>query len=126
MGRRRSKNPKRNTHCLRLTDRQEDLLVRYTSLKGLESEMDAVRLMIDGLDDWFRRQESRASAHMRRDDGARVKPGTDQADGAQPKPVSAADESISFETDGDSETPVGDFGGRPSVGLPLPRHDGLE
>lgn len=112
MGRARSKNPKRNQHCLRLTDRQNELLAKYASFKGFESDMDAVRAMIDGLEDWFRRQASRKT-------GASVMP-------QQPQGADSGLSSATDVDDNDGPPSVGDFAGRPSVGLPESRHDGHE
>jgi hypothetical protein len=119
VGRARSKNPKKHQHCLRLTDRQEELLQRYAEFKGYETDMDAVRAMIDGLEDWFRRQEAKRSAAG----GASVmRPSAPRADSGL---VSATDVGAS-DVDDDAGPSVGDFAGRPSIGLPESRHDGFE
>lgn len=51
---RRSKNPKSRTLCLRLTDKQLHVLQAYTNAKGLDTEVDALRHIIDGLETWLR------------------------------------------------------------------------
>lgn len=119
MGRRRKKEPKRNALCLRLTDRQLELLQRYVDFKEFDSEVDALRHMVDGLEPWLARQLSPQSiagspgppppTSVRSDvDGSDV-PGGDVR-----RPSQGLDES----GDDPPDSAVGDFGGRPAIGLP--------
>lgn len=116
--RRRKKNPKKNQMCLRLTDRQLELLGRYAQHRGFNTGVDAVRHMIDGLEDWLARQESRRSitdvtAAQKVDSGLPSKPSdVTRSDGGRGD-VTRGD-------GGDGGPSVSDFGGRPSVGLPDP------
>lgn len=135
MGRARSRNPKRHQHCLRLTDRQEELLQRYADFKEYGTDMDAIRALIDGLEDWFKRQEAKLASRQAEleADLSALRPGPRRTgDGAQTSPVTppsdvGPDESINAVSDGEAEdTSVGDFGGRPSVGLPGAHHDGTD
>ena len=115
MSRARSRDPKKHQHCLRLTVGQELLLKRYTSFRDFDSEMDSVRAMIDGLEDWFRRQEAKHTAVT-----SVALPAARHNSGL-PRTIEPTDvEPI------DVEPSVGDFGGRPSVRLPESRHDGIE
>jgi hypothetical protein len=140
VGRARSKNPKQHQHCLRLTDHQEELLQRYTSFRGYATDMDAIRGLIDGLDDWFRRQQAKLvlrQAELNEELSA-LRPHRTAADGAQAKPVAsrgamrpevtdvAGSPALTDVEPSDVEDgpPVGDFAGRPSVRLPESYHDG--
>ncbi len=102
MGRRREKNPKRHQLCLRLTDRQLELLKRYKVVRGVETEVDAVRFMIDGLEKWLAKRES-------------PQPGEHQS-----APPSVPERYISAGEPGEPEPAdsMGDFGGMPNPGLP--------
>ena len=104
MGRRRKADPKRNQLCLRLTDRQLELLQRYADFRDFDSEVDALRKMVDGLEDWLARQEAKGIA------------------GSPPPPVATSHSGLPDRSDVSTEAPgepsVGDFAGRPSVGLP--------
>lgn len=112
MGRRRKKEPKRNALYLRLTDRQLELLRLYVDFKDYDSEVDAIRHMIDGLGPWLERQlSSREIA----------------GSGGEPPPTSVrtdAPETDVAPTQKSGRHPrdssVGDFAGRPSIGLPKP------
>lgn len=44
--------------CLRLTDKQMEMLQLFTDVKGFSSEVESVRHIIDGLEAWMRRQEA--------------------------------------------------------------------
>lgn len=119
--RRRKKNPKRNQLCLRLTDHQLELLRRYADHRHFDNEVDAIRKMIDGLEDWLARQAAKENL------------GSTQVMNTSPPPtgysglpassdVAPSDASItkSDESITDEESSLGDFGGRPSIGLPNP------
>lgn len=149
MGRARSRNPKSYQHCLRLTKKQEELLQRYTDFREFNTDMDAIRAMIDGLEDWFRRQEAKQASlqatHRTTHSSIRLpEPGEDPrpegGDGAQLRVGVTQDARISEsiidahdvhgQTDvsasQDGDTEVGDFAGLPAVRLPESRHDGME
>jgi hypothetical protein len=111
MGRRRKQEPKRNQYCLRLTDRQAELLRRYADFRDFDSEVDALRKMVDGLEDWLNRQNSRAELA-----GSSSVSSPPPAPAHSGLPSTAGDVAPSDVDDGD--TSVGDFGGRPSIGLP--------
>jgi hypothetical protein len=117
----KKKAPFRHQYCLRLTDDQAELLRRYVAYRGFKSEVDAVRAMIDGLEDWFQRQEARQEAKER----AAVTSVTPKqvAANSGPRPITDVPTN-----DGaiDVDPSVGDFGGLPSVGLPESSHDGQE
>ena len=68
--------------------------------------------MIDGLGDWFTRQEAKHTT------ATSVAPIAAEADSGPP-PVTDVDPN-------DGVTSVGDFGGRLAVRLPESRHDGNE
>lgn len=51
-------NPKRKTICLRLTERQLEVLQLYTDVKGFSTEVDALRHIIDGLEGWLKKQDA--------------------------------------------------------------------
>ena len=108
--RRRRKNPKRERLFLRLTSDQLELLRRYIDYRGFDSEAAGIRAMIDGLGDWFLRQEAKLTA------ATSVVPHAAQTDSGPP-PVTDVDPN-------DGVTSVGDFGGRLAVQLPESRHDG--
>lgn len=118
------KEPLRHQHCLRLNDQQEELLRRYAAFKGFKSEVNAVRAMIDGMEDWFARQEAaraEAASMPEKDDGAQQSPVIQQSI-TDEKSIDSID---SIDSDDDAtETSVGDFAGRPAVRLPESRHDG--
>lgn len=121
MGRRRKKEPRRNQLCLRLTDKQLDLLQSYQSVRGKDSEVDAVRLMIDGLEDWLERHHAAKAASA-----------SHQPERAHSRVSSARDTSVPPATDGpmassvesDEGTSLGDFGGQPRLKLPGLPSDG--
>ena len=115
--RRRRKNPKTEKLFLRLTPGQMGLLKRYVDYRGFETEAAGIRAMIDGLEDWFLRQEANERAAV-----TSVATKKETRDSGLPRvtDVPASDEAI------DVDASVGDFGGRPSVGLPESRHDGME
>ena len=58
MDRRRRKVPRKNQLCLRLTDHQLYLLQRYGKHKDMDSEVDALRSIIDGLAPWLSRRDA--------------------------------------------------------------------
>ena len=133
MGRARKKHPKRNTYCLRLTDSQHLLLQRYAEFRGYESEVDAIRGMIDGLEDWFLRQRSRASAAS---DTSVIEVISDTSvtstsavggpnSGLAPRDPDSGLPLVTDVAPSDVDrASVGDFAGRPSVGLPESRPGG--
>jgi len=120
MGRRRKKEPRRNQLCLRLTDKQLELLQSYQSVRGKDSEVDAVRLMIDGLEDWLDRHYAAKAAstphHLER-----AHSGVSSARGTS-VPTGPDGTGRSVETD--EGTPLGDFGGQPRLKLPGLPNDG--
>lgn len=125
MGRDRKKHPKRNQYCLRLTDEQALLLQKYADFREFDSEVDAIRAMIDGLDDWFVRQQAKRSA------GSAGTSDREQADSGRPavNDVSGDFDAIDVASRSDvaaDDGAVGDFAGRPSVRLPESRHDGFD
>lgn len=123
------KEKRRNQLCLRLSDRQLELLRRYVSIRHFSSEVEAIRYMIDGLEDWLARQASKRDiagspgppppTSVRSDVEGSDVPGSDVR-----RPSQGLDE-----TEGDDDSPdsaVGDFGGRPAIGLPKPSwNDGM-
>lgn len=82
--------------------------------------------MIDGLEDWFVRQEAKRSS------GAATTSDREQADSGHPAVNDVSDDfdasDVASRSDvvADDDEAVGDFAGRPSVRLPEARHDGLE
>ncbi|MGE3483526.1 MAG: GIY-YIG nuclease family protein [Nitrospira sp.] len=121
VGRKKQRPPKRgkkekrsNQLCLRLSDRQMELLQHYVQIRHFDSEVEALRFMIDGLADWLSRQSAKPdiagsparSAHT-------SKPRTDA-----PRTDVAKSSQDLDEADDSPETTVGDFAGRPSIGLP--------
>lgn len=121
MGRRRKKEPRRNQFCLRLTDKQLELLQRYQDVREQDSEVDALRLMIDGLESWLvRRSATQTADGLHQSEAAHsglssaptdVGPGASIAPRAEEEPSPAPD-------DDDDGTSVGDFGGHPRLKLP--------
>lgn len=142
MGRRRKKDPKRIQLCLRLTDKQAELLQRYADIKRFDSSVDAVRHMIDGLEDWLRRQASMEAAvgsSLRssmapgpsglpeQSDVTRTDVASDVATDGSSDVGSDVRSDGTSDGDDDGGTDVGDFAGRPSVRLPEPRwNDGSD
>ena len=114
MGRRRKQEPKRNQYCLRLTDRQAELLRRYADFRDFDSEVDALRKMVDGLEDWLARQSAKAelagSSTVSSPPPPAVHSGLPSPSDVEPSDVA--------EAESDVDASVGDFGGRPSIGLP--------
>ena len=151
IGRNKQRPPKRNKEekrrkqlCLRLSNRQILLLERYSAIRHFDSEVEALRFMIDGLEDWLARQASKgdiagssgapaqatsirtgvAGGDARRSDVAR--PEGARSDVAR-SDVSRPTQELVEDSPEDQESPVGDFGGRPSIGLPKPSwNDGNE
>lgn len=126
--RRRKKNPRKHQLCLRLNDREKELLEIYTEVRDHPSEVAAVRHMINGLENWLakhlRATEERSSADPDRSAAtshqseaashqSQPRPPTGNSGLSSPGDVSITDVDIS---DGE----VGDFGGRPKIGLPNP------
>lgn len=137
--RRRKKNPKRHQLCLRLTDRQHELLEAYSGYKGFDTGVDAIRSIIDGLDGWLRRQEAKNAAsgqppvvpaHSGLSSAASDVTGSDGASDGANDAASDVTSDVTTDAPGDGTSDdasdvVGDFAGRPSVGLPNPGwHDG--
>lgn len=124
--RRRKKNPRRHQYCLRLNDRQKELLQIYAAVKEL-SEVDAIRLMIDGLEGWLKRQEARIAGRQQLSDGTDAAPGPGASvmprRPAPPAPDPGEGHSGLDSAETDVDASVGDFAGRPSVALPKPRFD---
>ena len=110
--RRRRKNPKRERLFLRLTSRQLELLRQYIDYRGFDSEAAGIRAMIDGLEDWFVRQEAKHTP------ATSIAPIAAEPDSGPPQ--------VTDVTPSDVVTSVGDFGGRLAVRLPESRHDGNE
>lgn len=108
MGRARSKNPKVTQHCLRLTAKQEELLQLYTDFREFNTQMDAIRAMIDGLESWLSKQAA-TKRSTESDSGLPHQNPTSMADRGDVQSISAIDA---------TSTSVGDFAGRPAVGLP--------
>jgi hypothetical protein len=84
--------------------------------------------MIDGLEDWFTRQEAK-----RKGDATSVNQREVQQNSGLARPPDVDSASIGASigaTDADDDdgtyAPVGDFAGMPAVKLPESRHDGLE
>ena len=132
VSRRRSGQGKfRHQLCLRLTDRQAELLGAYADIKDFDSSVDALRNIIDGLDTWLKREWARKSAEVA-PSGLSSAP-TDVIPGAS---IGASDTSLETEEtpspapddgeddDGGDGTSVGDFGGHPRLKLPgMPSND---
>lgn len=125
------KTPKANQLCLRLTDHQIQLLRRYVEIKHYNSEVDAVRGMIDGLDDWLKRQSSKSAQTAPKSDvhqssehhsAVNMESGSHNSglissgahSGLNSQGIDAPDDAA----DSDATSPVGDFGGRPFIRLP--------
>lgn len=122
MTRRRKQDPKRNPVYLRLTDRQLELLQRYVDFKGYDSEQDAIRNMVDGLESWLTRQLAKRDIAG----SAGPPPPTSVRTDVAPSDVARSDVARpNRDLDEDSPDPeVSDFGGRPVIGLPKPSwHD---
>jgi len=125
MSRRRKAHPKRHQLCLRLTDYQLEILNACTELQGHASNVDAIRAMIDGLADWMQRQAAKQASEVsapRTDSGLPPPPPVSDVEDIDVAPSDVEDidvEDIDVEDiDGEVSTSVGDFGGRPHVGLP--------
>jgi len=116
VGRDRKAHPKRNTYCLRLTDKQNSLLQRYTEFRDYASEVDAVRGMIDGLEGWFHRQLAKEKSLSNDDSGLPLQ-GTNSG-----LPLQRTNSGLPPTIDVEDGASVGDFGGRASVGLPESHH----
>jgi len=116
MGRRRKKEPRRNQLCLRLTDKQLELLQSYQSVRGMDSEVDAMRLMVDGLEAWLDRHYAAKASSTRAHNEVSSAPNTSvrQVGGALAPPTDNSDEGTS----------LGDFGGQPRLKLPGMPSDG--
>lgn len=118
------KEKRRNQLCLRLSDRQVELLEHYVTIRHFDSGVEALRFMIDGLEDWLNRQSSKLIA------GSGAPPPTTSVR-TDVRRGDAPESDVAPPSQGLAETPpdsaVGDFGGRPSVGLPSPSwNDGTE
>lgn len=79
-------------------------------MKSFESGVDAVRHMIDGLEDWLARQQSRRSISDA--------PAAHSSGGAHSGLPSTPSDVTRTDVDTDEAPSVADFGGRPAVGLP--------
>lgn len=53
---RRIKESKKRTLCLRLTEKQFAILQLYTDVKGFDTEVEALRHIVDGLEAWLTSQ----------------------------------------------------------------------
>jgi len=111
MGRRRKKEPRRNQLCLRLTDKQLELLQSYQSVRDMDSEVDAMRLMIDGLEAWLDRHHAAKASSTRAHNEVSSAPDTSA------RRIEAPDSS-------DEGASLGDFGGQPRLKLPGLPNDG--
>lgn len=119
--RRRKKNPKKHQLCLRLTERQLDLLRRYSNYRHYDTEVDAIRKMIDGLEDWLARQAAKENLGSSQVMNSSPPP-TRHSGPSGPSDVATSDGDIT-PSDGsitDEDPSLGDFGGRPSINLPNP------
>jgi hypothetical protein len=112
MGRRRKREPKRNVYCLRLTDRQQELLKRYTEVKDLDTEVDALRRIIDGLEDFLARHAAASAPGV-----ATSVTGTHHS--PQVRVPSDGERAATSGPSDEDDASLGDFGGIPSV---LPRN----
>ena len=119
--RKKKKGPYRHQYCLRINDDQAHLLRKYVAFRGFKSEVDAIRVMIDGLEDWFLRQEAKlSSGSATTSDPERV-----QADSGLPAVIDVPGDFDAIDVaSNEGDGTVGDFGGRPAVKLPESRHDG--
>jgi hypothetical protein len=117
VGRNRKPHPKRNSYCLRLTDKQKTLLRRYTEFRDYTSEVDAVRGMIDGLEGWLQRQMIKPKSAPNDNSGLPTKMTNSGL------PIKELNSGLPSPTDVEDGASVGDFAGRASVGLPKPRHN---
>lgn len=120
--RKNTEDVKRHQICLRLTDKQMYLLDQYCARRGFESEVDAVRVMIDGVEEWLTRQPPLRSVSS--DHHSSIE---EPAHSGPPPPLPAPTYSGPIDADPDTDVDsagsgfspsVGDFAGRPSVGLP--------
>ena len=129
MDRRRRKVPKKNQLCLRLNDKQLLLLQRYAEFKDIDSEVNALRSIIDGLAPWLVRREAEEQAGQAHSGVSSAPPGSASVGASVPTPSPTslmatsrgADEPPLSEGDGEE---VGDFGGRPRLKLPGMPMDG--
>jgi len=116
--RRRRKNPKRERLFLRLTTKQLELLRKYVDYRDFESEAAGVRAMIDGLEDWFLRQEAKSSAPAETTSSPEAQANSGLRHDTDVEPTDGEP------TDGESSV---DFAGRWAPGrMPESRHDGNE
>jgi len=119
MGRRRKKDPRRHQFCLRLNDREMELLEAYTRYRDMDTEVDAIRHMISGLESWLarRRAEEREhhppSLHQSNDPYSGMSINSTATDVDTDVDTDGHDESIN-----DGEASLGDFAGHPRVELP--------
>ena len=131
MDRRRRKVPRKNQLCLRLTDHQLYLLKRYADYKDMSSEVDALRSIVDGLEDWLDRRD----AEVRKEQAHSGLPSasTSVAPPASIAPPTSIAPSVT--TDARAETrptpapsdenpSLDDFGGQPRLKLPGMPYDG--
>ena len=109
--RRRRTAPKRNQLSLRITDKQLSLLTRYIDVRDLDSEADAIRRIIDGLEDWLDRQA------VKHQIAGSAPPIARTVNSGLPSLSDGASDGASDETS-DVDTPLSSFAGRPSIGLP--------
>jgi hypothetical protein len=115
--RRRRTAPKRNQLSIRITDKQLSLLTRYIDIRDLDSEADAIRKMINGLEGWLDRQ---AEKHRIAGSAPSIAQTVDSglpslSDGASD---GVGSDEVSDGVGGDVDTPLASFAGRPSIGLP--------
>ena len=126
MDRRRRKVPKKNQLCLRLNDAQLLLLQRYAEYKDMDSEVNALRAIIDGLAPWLARRDAEELDKQAHSGVSSAPPAIASVRASVPQPASppppppphtslGADETPSSENDGEE---VGDFGGQPRLKLP--------
>lgn len=134
--RRRRKNPRRHQQGLRLNDREKYLLEVYTHVRDHPSEAAALRHMINGLESWLAKHIDRVRAAGYEVEELSSAPSlstdvetshTREADSGLPSATSPdphsglpSPESINSSDVDITDESVGDFGGRPAVGLPNP------
>jgi len=115
---------------VRLTAGQLELLRKYIDYREFESEAAGIRAMIDGLEDWFLRQEAKASAPAETSHelaAAQANSGLPGPTDVGPTDVAPTDGAPTDVASTDEDASEGDFAGRWAPGrMPESRHDGNE
>lgn len=127
--RKNKKDVKRHQICLRLTNLQMELLDRYCDQRNFNTEVEALRSMIDGVEDWLKKREAQrsvVSSHHSSKEGPTPSGLPSASSDVDPSDVDSNEDDVDLD---DVDQPsVGDFGGHPSIGLPgaTAWNDGME